>query len=836
MKSTYLLLPIGILALVFYFFTLLLSRFSVLKLSTHRKIWNVLLLLTFLSTAILGLILAIQVNYKLQIPFIGEILKYHVNFGIGMTIVAIFHFLWHWNYYKKLLSAKNKTSTDTAKIITTESEILIQSRWGISLFPVFVLGFSAIITQIVILRELISVFNGNELITGIILALWMLLTGFGAYSGRLSNQINHKTGLVVFLLVLTGILPLINLFLIHYLKNIIFIVGTSQGLIQIFFSVLVILAPICFISGFFFTLLTGFANQSKKKFSVAGLYAIESIGSMAGGLLFSLILIRLLSTFQILSVLVLINSIIALLLLFYFNVKNRVTKFILVLAALLVGVLVYFIKPDHFSRHFLFPNQELVYFKETPLGNLSITSTADQFNFYENNVLLFTTENTIKNEETVHYVMVQHKCPREILLLSGGIAGTTNEILKYNVNRIDYVELNPWLLQIADEYTENLKNKRIHPIVQDARLFVKLTSNRYDIIIIDLPPPENAQLNRYYTLDFFKELKTCMHTGAIGSLSLPAFNNYQSDESIDEHSIIFKTLNQVFKHVLIVPGEKTYYLFSDAHLTINIPQRIAELGVTNQYVNQYYIDELLLKQKSLEFLNNLKPDVPINTDFKPVAYFKNVKIWLSQFHSSSLLVLVIFVLVTIVFIVISKLNVVNLNMFSAGFTGSAIEVILLLSIQVLYGYIYQMIGFIIALFMVGLAIGAAYGNKLFKNPGLMKFRIILLLFISYILILAALLPLLKKINLDVISVHIIFSILTLVISILVGIVFYYSSQFQNNSPVIAASRVYSIDLIGAALGALLVSIIFIPIVGIISTILLLGGLNLITLMLTFVKN
>jgi hypothetical protein len=103
MNSPYALLPIGIIALLFYLLSLILSRLSIIQTKSHRQFWNILLLITFLSTALMGLVLAIQVNYKLNIPFIKELLKWHVNFGIGMTMVAVFHFLWHLDYYIKLL-------------------------------------------------------------------------------------------------------------------------------------------------------------------------------------------------------------------------------------------------------------------------------------------------------------------------------------------------------------------------------------------------------------------------------------------------------------------------------------------------------------------------------------------------------------------------------------------------------------------------------------------------------------------------------------------------------------------------------------------------------------
>ena len=46
------------------------------------------------------------------------------------------------------------------------------------------LGASAVMTQLALLRELLGAFAGNELVFGIGLGSWLLLTGIGAWLGR----------------------------------------------------------------------------------------------------------------------------------------------------------------------------------------------------------------------------------------------------------------------------------------------------------------------------------------------------------------------------------------------------------------------------------------------------------------------------------------------------------------------------------------------------------------------------------------------------------------------------------------------------------------------------
>ncbi|MFO8077014.1 MAG: hypothetical protein R6U21_00005 [Thermoplasmatota archaeon] len=73
----------------------------------HKKIWNVLLLITFLVSGIFGIILAILVSYGIRLSFYADLLFWHVEFGIAMAVISIFHMAWHWRYYKKMIMRKN---------------------------------------------------------------------------------------------------------------------------------------------------------------------------------------------------------------------------------------------------------------------------------------------------------------------------------------------------------------------------------------------------------------------------------------------------------------------------------------------------------------------------------------------------------------------------------------------------------------------------------------------------------------------------------------------------------------------------------------------------------
>jgi len=95
----YYVIPIFIGLLLFY----LISYFALKDMKIlHRKIWNILLLFSFLISAILGIILAINISLGTNIQLPLNMLFWHVEAGIAMTLISIFHILWHLPYFKSI--------------------------------------------------------------------------------------------------------------------------------------------------------------------------------------------------------------------------------------------------------------------------------------------------------------------------------------------------------------------------------------------------------------------------------------------------------------------------------------------------------------------------------------------------------------------------------------------------------------------------------------------------------------------------------------------------------------------------------------------------------------
>jgi hypothetical protein len=103
MGASYNVLEIILGVLVFYFISSLSVKFKKIKLITHRRIWNSLLAIVFLISAILGIVIAIQIDTKTILPGYSRMLWFHVEAGIIMAVISVFHIIWHISYYKIIL-------------------------------------------------------------------------------------------------------------------------------------------------------------------------------------------------------------------------------------------------------------------------------------------------------------------------------------------------------------------------------------------------------------------------------------------------------------------------------------------------------------------------------------------------------------------------------------------------------------------------------------------------------------------------------------------------------------------------------------------------------------
>jgi len=695
----------------------------------------------------------------------------------------------------------------------------------------FGLGFISISTQIYMLREFLYVFQGNELVFGVVLANWMLLTGFGAYIGRFSQQMKNREPFLLFLLMLLSVIPILTVLKVDIWRCVVFPTGTMVGLRDIFYSSLLLQTPICFLSGFLFTALASSLPKVKGKNSLGGAYAVESFGSMVAGALVNFVFLWTMGSFpgmKIIAVLFLGTVII-----YSFSLQSIIPKIVIPLFAGGIIFALFSLSFTNFSLAMLYEGQNLVIDRETPYGRVVVTEQAGQHNVYENGILLFSSGNVIRDEESVHFAMIQHDDPKKVLLLSGGLSGAIPEIMKYNPIRVDYVELNPALTGMSEELGLQEELPGVRFINADARKYITQTDSIYDVVLIKLPEPATLQVNRYYTDEFFRTLKRKLGPDGVVLMSLPTGSDYISEEAGKLHSCLYNTLKNHFEHVLILPSGQNYFLASDDSLSLRIPTMILDRGIETNYVNPWYFDEELLQDRSRFVMSQLDETVDVNYDFHPVAYFYQQSYWLSYFRQNYALIGgLISLLIVLSFL---ALNSVNAGLFAAGFTASSTEIILLLGFQITFGYVYQALGVLIMVFMLGLALGAGSRRILFKEGRKIYYLMMQLMLAALAILILIFITLIPAFRMADQLLFALFLILSFGVAFLTGLEFSFAALLSKGGVEKVAANNYAVDLYGSALGALLTAVFFLPLVGITGTLLFLGLLNTCTAVLFYIS-
>ncbi|MBB6452103.1 spermidine synthase [Salirhabdus euzebyi] len=166
----------------------------------------------------------------------------------------------------------------------------------------------------------------------------------------------------------------------------------------------------------------------------------------------------------------------------------------------------------------------IIYMDESKYQKIVLTKDQGDTRLFLNGGLQFSSTDEYRYHEVlVHPVMSQVDSHDQILVLGGGDGLVVRELLKYNdIQNITLVDLDPAVVNLAKNnhhllnLNENaLSHDKVHIIHQDAFQFLESTTRQYDVIIVDLPDPNNEGLNKLYTWEFYSLIRNRLEpTGA----------------------------------------------------------------------------------------------------------------------------------------------------------------------------------------------------------------------------------------------------------------------------------------------------------------------------------
>jgi spermidine synthase len=400
---------------------------------------------------------------------------------------------------------------------------------------------------------------------------------------------------------------------------------------------------------------------------------------------------------------------------------------------------------------------------------------------------------------------------------------------------------------------------RVH--VTDGRLFLKTTPSTFDVVIVNLPEPQNAQLNRFYTVEFFREVARKLTPTGLLSFQLRSSEDYMSAELAQFLRSIYQSLRAVFPEVSAIPGETVHFFAARQAGTLasgadELLARLHARHLETSYVSEYFIPFRITPERMADLNTQLRPGAttPVNRDFAPVAYYFDIALWSSQFNQGyrrlframagvdfGVMVAAFGVqLAALVaagrFLTKSRYRLPLAAGFCTAATGFAmigLEMLLLLGFQAVYGYVYQQLALLIAAFMAGMALGSwlallgqasacqlPLAGASFLRPaplGMTALACTQVLSAAAPLVLLALFQAIARADSTstLAASRIAFPALALASGTLGGFEFALASRMLPRP-----GTLYALDLMGSCLGAILFSVWLVPVFGFLKTALL----------------
>jgi spermidine synthase len=150
------------------------------------------------------------------------------------------------------------------------------------------------------------------------------------------------------------------------------------------------------------------------------------------------------------------------------------------------------------------------------------------------------------HEMLVHPAFLVHPSSRDLLIIGGGDGGVLKEVLRYPVESVCFVEIDPLVIEVCQEYfpwlSPALKDERTELVISDGREFIQKTDRKFDIIFIDSSDPVGPSA-LLHEKDFFSGIKKCLNEDGIvvGQAGSPLY----SMDSIKKKNDFLRTLFRI---------------------------------------------------------------------------------------------------------------------------------------------------------------------------------------------------------------------------------------------------------------------------------------------------
>lgn len=389
----------------------------------------------------------------------------------------------------------------------------IQNKQNAALiFSVFIAGLCSIVYELLIATSS-SYFLGDSITQfSVTIGTYMAAMGLGSFCSRIFNDQN----LIEKFVIAEIILAVAGGFSVPLLYAA-FAFADSFQLVSVSLTLL-----IGFLIGLEIPFLSRLLQEHYQlRFNISNVLSLDYFGALIATLLFPFLLLPFMGTFKTSLFFGLINLSIAFGVLWCFSGSVKITKpkmlwgYALV-SLLLLGATFTLSKSVLRGWSNTVYTDRVIFQKETPYQNIVLTKFKDDIRLYLNGNLQFSSIDEYRyHEALVHMPMAFSQQVKHVLLLGGGDGLAVRELLKYDeIETITLVDLDPAITELAKRHPQLLKlnqqsllNDKVTVLNQDGFVFLKSSDQLYDLVIVDLPDPNNVSLSRLYSREFYRTVQ-----------------------------------------------------------------------------------------------------------------------------------------------------------------------------------------------------------------------------------------------------------------------------------------------------------------------------------------
>lgn len=264
--------------------------------------------------------------------------------------------------------------------------------------------------------------------------------------------------------------------------------------------------------------------------STARVLFFDYAGSLIGSVGFALLLRPMLGLINTAFFIAIINAVVAFIVSIRFRKEINHPILHKVVGGLIIIFLIFgFFFGEGYANSFeqKLYSDPIIYSEETEYQKIILTKEPDDVRLYLNGQLQFSESDEFRyHEALIHVPMSLANVKANVLILGAGDGLAVRELLKYDeVEQISVVDLDPKMTELAKTHPDllrlnkdSLSSDKVKIVHKDAFNYLMDTKEIYNVIISDLPDPNNEALNKLYTKEFFSLLRNHLTPGGMASI------------------------------------------------------------------------------------------------------------------------------------------------------------------------------------------------------------------------------------------------------------------------------------------------------------------------------